>query len=103
MWRTDFNSEKIAIYTPLQGIYGNVNIEVPQVLTDITYALSFSTLTIIFFAWKQNFHMNQILVFILVSLWAVRLRTYVFVRNIKIKVDHRFDEMRNSFLKFGGF
>ena len=34
VWRTDFNSEKIAIYTPLQGIYGNVNIEVPQVLTD---------------------------------------------------------------------
>ena len=34
VWRTDFNSEKIAIYTPLQGIYGNINIEIPQVLTD---------------------------------------------------------------------
>ena len=34
VWRTDFNSEKIAIYTPLQGIYGNISIEIPQVLTD---------------------------------------------------------------------
>lgn len=74
-----------------------------DVFTDITYALSFSTLTIIFFAWKQNFHMNQILVFILMNLWALRLGTYLFIRIIKIKVDHRFDEMRNSFLKFGGF
>ena len=74
-----------------------------DVFTDITYALSFSALTIIFFAWKQNFHMNQILVFILMNLWALRLGTYLFIRIIKIKVDHRFDEMRNSFLKFGGF
>ena len=74
-----------------------------DVFTDITYALSFSTLTIIFFAWKQNFHMYQILVFILMNLWALRLGTYLFIRIIKIKVDHRFDEMRNSFLKFGGF
>ena len=29
VWRTDFNSEKIAIYTPLQGIYGNISIEIP--------------------------------------------------------------------------
>ena len=47
--------------------------------------------------------MNQILVFILMNLWALRLGTYLFIRIIKIKVDHRFDEMRNSFLKFGGF
>ncbi|MGL5591203.1 MAG: DUF1295 domain-containing protein [Mycoplasmoidaceae bacterium] len=74
-----------------------------DVFTDITYAMSFSVLTIIFFAWKQNFHINQILVFILMNLWALRLGTYLFMRIIKIKVDHRFDSMRNSFLKFGGF
>ena len=34
LWRTDFNSEKVAIYNPLQGIYGNANLEVSQVLTD---------------------------------------------------------------------
>ena len=47
--------------------------------------------------------MNQILVFILMYLWALRLGTYLFIRIIKIKVDYRFDEMRNSFLEFGGF
>lgn len=34
LWRTDFNSEKIAIYTPLQGVYGNINLEISQILTD---------------------------------------------------------------------
>ncbi|MGL4616660.1 MAG: DUF1295 domain-containing protein [Mycoplasmoidaceae bacterium] len=74
-----------------------------DVFTDITYALSFSVLTIIFFAWQQNFHINQILVFVLMNLWALRLGSYLFMRIIKIKVDHRFDSMRNSFFKFGGF
>ncbi|MGL5205841.1 MAG: DUF1295 domain-containing protein [Metamycoplasmataceae bacterium] len=74
-----------------------------DVFTDITYALSFSVLTIIFLVWYQNFHLTQILVFILMNLWAFRLGTYLFSRIIKIKVDHRFDEMRNSFWKFGSF
>ncbi|MGL4676743.1 MAG: hypothetical protein ACRCWI_03645 [Brevinema sp.] len=34
LWRTDFNSEKIAIYTPLQGVYGNIDLNISQVLTD---------------------------------------------------------------------
>ncbi len=74
-----------------------------DVFTDLTYTLSFLLIMIIFLAWKQNFHINQILVFSLVSIWAIRLGTYLFTRIIKIKVDHRFDTMRNSFLKFGGF
>lgn len=74
-----------------------------DVFTDITYALSFSALSLIFFIWKQNFHLNQILVFVLINLWSLRLGTYLFMRIIKIKVDHRFDSMRNSFWKFGTF
>lgn len=34
VWRTDFNSEKISIYTPLQGVYGNLELDISQVLTD---------------------------------------------------------------------
>lgn len=34
LWRTDFNSQNIAIYTPLQGIYGNISIDIPQFITD---------------------------------------------------------------------
>lgn len=74
-----------------------------DIFTDITYALSFSTLSLIFLIWNQNFHLNQILVFILMNLWALRLGAYLFMRIIKIKVDHRFDSMRNSFFKFGSF
>lgn len=74
-----------------------------DVFTDITYALSFSLISIIFFAWYRNFSLNQILVFILINIWALRLGTYLFARIIKIKVDHRFDEMRDSFWKFGVF
>lgn len=74
-----------------------------DVFTDITYALSFSLISIIFFAWYRNFSLNQILVFVLINIWALRLGTYLFARIIKIKVDHRFDEMRDSFWKFGVF
>ncbi|MGL6125408.1 MAG: DUF1295 domain-containing protein [Metamycoplasmataceae bacterium] len=74
-----------------------------DVFTDITYALSFSVLSLIFLIWKQNFHINQILIFILMNLWALRLGAYLFSRIIKIKVDHRFDKMRHSFWKFGSF
>ncbi|MGL4388955.1 MAG: hypothetical protein ACRCTJ_06150, partial [Brevinema sp.] len=34
LWRTDFNSYKIAVYTPLQGIYGNIVMNISQILTD---------------------------------------------------------------------
>jgi len=34
IWRTDFNSQNVAVYTPLQGIYGNISIDIPQFLTD---------------------------------------------------------------------
>ncbi len=34
LWRTDMNSEKLAIYTPLQGIYGNIDLDITQILTD---------------------------------------------------------------------
>ena len=47
-----------------------------DVFTDITYALSFSALTIISYAWKQNFNMNQILVSVLMNVWTLRLGTY---------------------------
>ena len=71
--------------------------------TDITYSLTFSLLTIVFLAWKQNFSIYQILIFVLINLWALRLGSYLLVRILKIKVDHRFDKMRNSFIKFGLF
>ena len=71
--------------------------------TDITYSLSFSLLSIIFLAWFQNTSLYQILLFVLINLWALRLGSYLLWRIMKIKVDHRFDKMRNSFWRFGLF
>ncbi|AGM25366.1 DUF1295 domain-containing protein [Spiroplasma chrysopicola] len=71
--------------------------------TDITYALTFVLTTSIILGWKQNFSLFQIVLYVLVLLWAIRLGTYLLIRIIKIKVDHRFDKMRNSFWKFLGF
>lgn len=32
--RTDFNSQMLGIYSPLQGIYGNLSIDIPQIITE---------------------------------------------------------------------
>lgn len=74
-----------------------------DVFTDITYALTFILLSIITISWKQNFSPVQIVLLIIYNLWAIRIGSYLFVRILKTKVDHRFDKMRNSFLKFGMF
>jgi steroid 5-alpha reductase family enzyme len=39
----------------------------------------------------------------LVVFWALRLGSYLFIRILKIKVDHRFDDRRDSFVRFGSF
>ena len=45
----------------------------------------------------------QTLLLAVVSLWAVRLGSYLLSRILATKVDHRFDDKRNSFVKFGTF
>ncbi|AUM62712.1 DUF1295 domain-containing protein [Spiroplasma monobiae] len=74
-----------------------------DVFTDITYALTFLLSTTIILAWKQQFSIIQILIYSLVFLWSIRLGGYLFKRIIKIKHDKRFDNIRNSFIKFLGF
>lgn len=69
--------------------------------TDITYALCFIILNLFALLMnKNNLNIMQILVFIVISIWAFRLGTYLFVRILKIKKDARFDKMRNDFVKF---
>lgn len=74
-----------------------------DVFTDITYASTFLVLNIILFLIFKNYGLSQILTLVLVGLWAIRLGSYLLIRIIKTKVDHRFDKMRNSFWKFGAF
>ena len=72
-------------------------------LTDFTYGLSFILLVLFFFWRNQSFFLYQWLVILMVSLWALRLITYLLVRILKIKKDRRFDGMRENFIKFLGF
>lgn len=71
-------------------------------LTDISYALSFIVLvaTALFLKDVTN---ERLIVAALVVGWAIRLGTFLLIRIWHIKVDHRFDDMRNSFSKFGKF
>jgi steroid 5-alpha reductase family enzyme len=46
---------------------------------------------------------TKIILLIITTLWGLRLAIYLFIRIIKTKKDGRFDQIRNSFLKFGGF
>jgi steroid 5-alpha reductase family enzyme len=74
-----------------------------DIVTDLSYSLSFlltSTYLYVFYAEKL---IVQTLLWLFVSLWALRLGAYLLSRIIKIKVDHRFDDKRDSFLKFGAF
>jgi steroid 5-alpha reductase family enzyme len=71
-------------------------------LTDISYALSFVILVAI--AWIiQPFSLENTLVALMVTLWAIRLGSFLFIRIGKMKRDKRFDGRRESFTKFLSF
>jgi steroid 5-alpha reductase family enzyme len=71
--------------------------------TDITYASTVALLIIIQFILTPSISFYSIFLLVAVILWAIRLGSYLFVRIQKIKVDHRFDKMRNNPLRFGIF
>jgi steroid 5-alpha reductase family enzyme len=74
-----------------------------DVFTDITYSLTFIALTALLFAVVQGRAPVQILTAGAVIVWGLRLGGYLFYRILHIKVDHRFDDKRDSFVKFGSF
>lgn len=73
-----------------------------DVVTDLSYSLSFAVLAIVlpFFGAGEPV---QLLASLLVLVWAARLGIYLFRRILRIKVDHRFDEMRDKPLRFARF
>ncbi len=71
-------------------------------LTDLSYSLSFIILTIIATLFNPFSSINLILT-IMVIIWALRLGIFLFIRIKKMKKDKKFDNMRNSFGKFLGF
>lgn len=74
-----------------------------DVFTDITYSLSFVVLTLTLLVSSPGLSLVQISTAGAVLVWGVRLGAYLFNRILHIKVDHRFDDKRDNFIKFGAF
>lgn len=72
-------------------------------LTDISYALSFLTVDLIGLAYAKQKDPFTWLLFLMVALWAVRIGGFLLYRVMKVGKDRRFDEMRESFARFGKF
>jgi len=74
-----------------------------DVVTDLSYGLSFAaTIIILVLLGGVNAPLHLALA-AMVLLWSIRLAVYLFGRILKIKIDHRFDGMRDKPLVFARF
>jgi steroid 5-alpha reductase family enzyme len=73
-----------------------------DVVTDLSYSLTFAVLAVVLLVTGAR-EPVQLVASLLVLVWAVRLGAYLFRRIMRIKVDHRFDEMRDRPLRFARF
>jgi steroid 5-alpha reductase family enzyme len=74
-----------------------------DVVTDLSYSLSFASVALILAALRDARDLYRLLTAAMVILWALRLGSYLLGRILSIKVDHRFDDMRDQPLKFARF
>lgn len=72
-------------------------------LTDFSYALSFFTINLTGLILSGNFNLANTLVVSAITLWAIRLGSYLVIRIRKWGRDKRFDAIRENFFKFGQF
>lgn len=73
-----------------------------DVVTDLSYSLTFVLLAVVLLVVGAAKPV-QIVASLLVVGWAVRLGGYLFRRILRMKVDHRFDGMRDDLLRFARF
>jgi len=71
-------------------------------VTDLSYGLTFILITIFSFLGSEQEFAQQLLL-AMIAIWGIRLSVYLFIRIMKIKVDLRFNKVRNSFVQFGKF
>lgn len=74
-----------------------------DVVTDLSYSLSFFLATSYIYIVHAEKNLLQTILLVIVVLWALRLGSYLLGRILKTKVDHRFDDKRDSFVRFGTF
>lgn len=72
-------------------------------LTDLSYGLTFVILAASLIFMNSSPNSFQFLIFAMVFFWGLRLAIYLFMRILKTKKDKRFDNIRNSSLKFAQF
>ena len=73
-----------------------------DVVTDLSYSLTFALLAVLLPLTGEG-EPVQLAASLLVVAWAIRLGTYLFRRILRMKVDHRFDAMRDKPLRFARF
>ena len=73
-----------------------------DMVTDLSYSLSFAVLALALPDAGAHKPL-QLIASLMVLLWAFRLGGYLFGRILRIKVDHRFDELRDKPLRFARF
>lgn len=73
-----------------------------DVVTDLSYSLTFALLAVSL-PFTGAREPVQFVASLLVLIWALRLGGYLFRRILRIKVDHRFDGMRDDPLRFARF
>ena len=73
-----------------------------DVVTDLSYSLTFALLAVVL-PFTGAREPVQLVASLLVVVWAVRLGAYLFRRILRMKIDHRFDEMRDEPLRFARF
>jgi steroid 5-alpha reductase family enzyme len=73
-----------------------------DVVTDLSYSLTFALLAVVLLFTGAR-EPVQLVASLLVVVWAVRLCGYLFRRILRMKVDHRFDGMRDDPLRFARF
>ena len=84
------------------GFFVIAAIRKTDVVTDLSYSLSFAVLALVL-PFLGAHKPVQLIAALMVLLWAFRLGGYLFGRILRIKIDHRFDEMRNHPLRFANF
>jgi steroid 5-alpha reductase family enzyme len=73
-----------------------------DIVTDLSYSLTFALLAVVLLFTGAGKPV-QLVASLLVVVWALRLGAYLFRRILRMKVDHRFDGMRERPLRFARF
>jgi steroid 5-alpha reductase family enzyme len=73
-----------------------------DVVTDLSYSLTFASLAVVL-PFTGGRDPVQLVASLLVLVWSVRLGAYLFRRILRMKVDHRFDGIREEPLRFARF